>query len=530
MKKHPNPTASDQTQATVARTGTTLSEVLVSMLIMSIGVVSLAALFPISVLRTAQATQLTHSVFLRNNAEAAVEFKGLLSNNHIYYLSLGADDQPGVAGLDDNNDGTFDNESETWLLGTDDKNLLLGDDRQPGFAGFDDDNDGTIDNFGETGWLGTDDKNLVLGIIDPLGVQFVGTPKESRSGIGFGTPLGRVRRTDGLSLPPLLNPTNQQLALRLADRLALSETLATLPDSWSLVLEEPVTATNLGGSPPTISVATTGFNVRNNQDPSNASHRMVLFDASGKFAVVQPLYQVTGLNLSWWNVNTSSGASLPGPSLPTGFTPTRVRIEAQERRYTWMMTFRKRWIPSGPLLGADGQPGVSGIDDDGMHGKDDIGELRYAGSDDDPNWVAELDVAVFYNRSFKEADEFPHSLTFTLNGMGFDKKNGVSGVSDDGDVLIDESDEAGWPGSDDNRTVTVSLANQPYLKKGGYMLEPSQLKWYRILDIDLTSSSGNAILLLDQDVRNPVGATIIQGIFMKGIIEVYPLGSRTGRE
>ena len=81
MKKHPNPTASDQTQATVARTGTTLSEVLVSMLIMSIGVVSLAALFPISVLRTAQATQLTHSVFLRNNAEAAVESNmGLLSN------------------------------------------------------------------------------------------------------------------------------------------------------------------------------------------------------------------------------------------------------------------------------------------------------------------------------------------------------------------------------------------------------------------------------------------------------------------
>ncbi|MCX7395475.1 MAG: hypothetical protein NTW75_15275 [Planctomycetales bacterium] len=551
MKKHPNPTASDQTQATVARTGTTLSEVLVSMLIMSIGVVSLAALFPISVLRTAQATQLTHSVFLRNNAEAAVEFKGLLSNNHIYYLSLGADDQPGVAGLDDNNDGTFDNESETWLLGTDDKNLLLGDDRQPGFAGVDDDNDGTIDNFGETGWLGTDDKNLVLGIIDPLGVQFVGTPKESRSGIGFGTPLGRVRRTDGLSLPPLLNPTNQQLALRLADRLALSETLATLPDSWSLVLEEPVTATNLGGSPPTISVATTGFNVRNNQDPSNASHRMVLFDASGKFAVVQPLYQVTGLNLSWWNVNTSSGASLPGPSLPTGFTPTRVRIEAQERRYTWMMTFRKRWVPDGPLLGADGQPGVSGIDDDGMHGPDDIGELRYAGSDDDPNWVAELDVAVFYNRSFLAADENTYALTFpvSLNAAGsllmgsrtgFDGQPGVSGVDDDnsGGPPDVGTGESRFPGSDDNRTVivTFSAGAKPYLKKGGYMLEPTQLKWYRILDLKDGAAANTTVLLLDQDLQYPpppAGDTLvpnIQGIFMKGIIEVYPLGSRTGRE
>ena len=78
--------------------------------------------------------------------------------------------------------------------------------------------------------------------------------------------------------------------------------------------------------------------------------------------------------------------------------------------------------------------------------------------------------------------------------------------------------------------VTVSLASQPYLKKGGFMLEPSQLKWYRILNIDLTSSAGNAILLLDQDVRNPVGGTITQGIFMRGIVEVFSLGSRTGQQ
>ena len=459
MKRHRNRASSVQALATSALRGVTLSEVLVSMLIMSVGVVSLATLFPISVLRTAQATQLTHSVFLRNNAEAAVESNlGLLSNAQIY-----------------------------------------------GFNG--------------------------LGVIDPLGVQLVGTLTVSSLGVGVGTPVGVVRRTDGLA----------SSSITPAQRLALAEQLATLPDSWSLVREEAVTASSLSASPPTITVgnAPAGLNVRNGQYPSNARHRMVMFDATGRFAVLQPLYQVQQISpytLSWWNVNGSGASLATGPYLPTGFMPTRVRIEAQDRRYTWMMTARKRWTPVGPVAGADGGAGVSGTDDDGVNGTDDNGELHISGSDDDPNWTAELDVAVFYNRSFRAADETLHTLTYSLNGTGFDGQPGVSGVNDDNDTVspyVDEPDETGWPGSDDNRTVTVSLASQPYLKKGGYMLEPSQLKWYRILNIDLTSSTGNAILLLDQDVRNPsspAGATITQGIFMRGIVEVFSLGSRTGQQ
>ena len=50
--------------------GTTLSEVLVSLLVMSIGVVSLASLFPISVIRSVQATKLTNAAQLKYNAES----------------------------------------------------------------------------------------------------------------------------------------------------------------------------------------------------------------------------------------------------------------------------------------------------------------------------------------------------------------------------------------------------------------------------------------------------------------------------
>ncbi len=464
MKRTQNSIPSAKTQCAVVPTGVTLSEVLVSMLIMSVGVVSLATLFPISVIRTAQATQLTHSVFLRNNAEAAVESNlGLLSNSQIYGLG--------------------------------------------GYA-----------------------------VVDPIGYQ-----------IGLPTTLGGVTRTSGGTVS-----------------IAQADQLATLPDTWTLVREEAVTATNLGASPPTITVAnpTTGLNVRNGQFPLNALHRMVMFNATGQFAVIQPLYQsqITGQKLSWWNVNGAGTSLTTGPLLPAGFTPTRVRIEAQDRRYTWMMTVRKRWIPVGPVSGADGQPGVASTDDDGVNGTDDNGELHYSGSDDDQNWAAELDLAVFYNRSFRAADETAYTLTFpvSLNAAGsltgsrtgFDGAPGVSGVDDDNNSTTDwtnsptntnpDPGEDGFPGSDDNRTVIVTFTagSKPYLKKGGYMLEPSQLKWYRILDLKDVSSNvttnTQTVLLLDQDLRYPptTAATVtgISGIFMRGIVEVYSLGSRTGQQ
>ncbi len=56
-----------------ARRGSTLTEVLVAILIMSIGIVSVAAIFPLSVLRTIKATNLTRATNLRYNVEAVVE-------------------------------------------------------------------------------------------------------------------------------------------------------------------------------------------------------------------------------------------------------------------------------------------------------------------------------------------------------------------------------------------------------------------------------------------------------------------------
>lgn len=59
--------------STTPRGGTTLTEVLMSLLCMAIGVVAVASLFPIALLRSVQATQLTSATILRFNAETLME-------------------------------------------------------------------------------------------------------------------------------------------------------------------------------------------------------------------------------------------------------------------------------------------------------------------------------------------------------------------------------------------------------------------------------------------------------------------------
>lgn len=64
-----------------ARQGTTLTEVLMAILCMAIGVVAVASLFPIALLRSVQATQLTQATILRFNAETFVDLNpGLIVN------------------------------------------------------------------------------------------------------------------------------------------------------------------------------------------------------------------------------------------------------------------------------------------------------------------------------------------------------------------------------------------------------------------------------------------------------------------
>ncbi len=66
----------------------------------------------------------------------------------------GADGLPGVAGFDDNGDGTTDTVAERGWPGSDDGR---GPDGQPGVGGIDDDGINGVDDAGELGWPGSDD-------------------------------------------------------------------------------------------------------------------------------------------------------------------------------------------------------------------------------------------------------------------------------------------------------------------------------------------------------------------------------------
>ena len=77
------------------RIGATLSEVLVSLMIMSIGLVSVATMFPLSMVRAIQATHKTNATVLRRNAETIME---IANAQQVYFDSR---IKPGV------NDGRY---------------------------------------------------------------------------------------------------------------------------------------------------------------------------------------------------------------------------------------------------------------------------------------------------------------------------------------------------------------------------------------------------------------------------------------
>lgn len=166
---------------------------------------------------------------------------------------------------------------------------------------------------------------------------------------------------------------------------------------------------------------------------------------------------------------------VPGDFIKNGATRTFVgRFTHQETSYGGFA------YPGVPGVGADGQPGQSGVDDDMNGTTDDISELGYAGSDDD-NPFARVDLTLDANNVVKPASAATfdgprvqedllltnvHAFDIKVWDPGFtlgaDNLPGVAGVDDDGLHGTDDIGELGFPGSDD-----VSGANlNDYLDLG----------------------------------------------------------------
>ncbi len=389
-----------------SRGGVTISEVLISMVIMGVGVVSLATLFPASVLRSIQASQLTSSALLSKNARARVVYDATVLNN---------------------------------------TNVPL-----------------NASNLDPT-------KPPAIGFIDPFG---------SLSTYNLPTNVAGLN-----GLPRVPGGFNNQVS---------AEKLGLLPDSWSLVRQDPIIGGYTSGSfSVSVAAPATDFSditprTLTGKNSANPLYRLTISDPTGRYAYRRTLRQVlNGNQLSWQDPSGTSESDLP-----SGFLPARCRIEVRENRYTWMLTVRKRPLDSTLT-----------------------------------SWKAESDLVVFFNRSFKAADELSTQMSFSSTSNGFDNQPGFSGVDDDLDGKVDNNTEQGWLGSDDKRTLTFSGAPPTLLKKGSYLMETTQARWYRVVNIDLNNNR----ILLDRDLVDPP-SNPLNIVMIKGITQVFELGSFSGAQ
>ena len=494
------------------RAGVTLSEVLVSLLVMSIGVVSLVVLFPISVLRSAQATHLTNSANLRYNLEALLGARPELYSiskswtagtsyavgDLVIPMELTAVKAPPVV-FQCSTAGTSGVFEPNW-------NYFNGGRTPVDPMLFD----------GTAAWTTIRVKNYV---VDPLGQVLLGASASdykyrhtANNGDFFGN--------DGSAPYQLIRAFSGGVSTE-----AAADDLATLPDNWineveSRQMASTSTSCTMTDLQELISPVSNGLPVT----------RIVMFDSVGKTSHVRFVTSTTANGLIQ-TVNWSE-------PLPTGFTPAIVKVDLKSRRYTWLLSVRRSF--GGASL---------------------------------------MDVVVFFKRPFSPKDEqvypasFQTGLIDTSNSIpandywvnfvtdpGYDGLPGVASFDDDGVHGTDNVGELGWPGSDDAPRNWVVIqydatGDKPFVKKGGYVTDAENLRWYRILDYfegsdpkDVMKQAGinvsaytpdapvgnnfrSYLLRIENKILQngtqpsggPGGVPRGRAMLMRGIIDVYPI-------
>ncbi len=286
------------------RAGTTLTEVLIALAIMAIGIVSVATMFPLSVIRAVQASQLTNATILRFNAEA--------------------------------------------MLDTDRKVI------------FDPNRNSNLKEHYNTFY-----------VVDPVGYYTARAdvnPNDDLSGSSAADLFGYdnnnairsfTKRYGGVALPLAKWDTDGSGKVTAREAIAAGNFLTTLPDTWILESEDFATTT----AADLMSVTFGKADLTNIVDPGDPTKlrtdqliRAHLFDNSGRQSQVRTL---TGANK---NTRTISWAdALPGR---LGTTVGQVKIEIQDRRFTWLLTVRRQ-----------------------------------------PRGAANMDVVVFFNRTYLPKEE-----------------------------------------------------------------------------------------------------------------------------
>jgi hypothetical protein len=295
------------------RSGSTLTEVLVSLLIMSIGIFGVISLFPLSIQRSIRATTLTHGTDLRYNAEAFLELLPRM---------IGDPDLDGVTGV-------------------------------------------PIEYVGPTGA-----SNYV---IDPVGWMAMElenpTPPSAPFRDYFGNTLGTNPQLPPPAAPPFPLPRRYNFRKTTAPAAAA---LATMPDSWAWqyedysanpALDPGLTAVTLNNFGPT-QIDVNGLGASGFTMAPGVNYRAIIYSADGQSSQVRTITQVNVDTIKWTEDINDSGNPIPDAGedaplpagrgngngaidhyplpIPSVFTPGKVLIESQDPRYTWLMTIRRQ--------------------------------------------------------------------------------------------------------------------------------------------------------------------------------------------
>lgn len=376
--------------------GSTLTEVLMAILIMSIGVVSVATMFPLSLMRSVQANQLTAGTILRYNAQAQLETNPML----VFYPE----------GL---------------------RSTTAQPDVDPNF----------IKHFNK--------KYMV----DPAGFFAIQSQQASLKGT-FGNdgaatpaPVGEILRYPGFDVTNLdLNGDSTKGTVD--DGLIAGRIVTGLPDSWKNVVEADVVS--IPTDRKSVVLAST-VDLSDVILGPTVKYRAVVFDAEGKHSQSRELTGATSATrtLTWKD------------RLPSRIgTPSKVRIDVHESKYTWMLTVRRQ-----------------------------------------PLGAADIDVVVFDKRPFVAKDEqvFTNGSSkpvFTLNSR--------------------------------TATVQFNTANRPWLRKGGWVLDLQNAHWYRVQGIrERDLGAGDGSMEAELQFTQPASGDGKWAVFMRGVVDVYPIGTMT---
>jgi hypothetical protein len=480
-------------------TGTTLTEVLMSMMILSIGVLSLASLFPIGILSSARATQLTHAALLRQNAEAVLA----LNPNLIH---------------DPDGDGHYREHNGTIyavdLLGW----ARMGQQDTPQTRA-------AYDIFLQTGQA----TPATSGVACFWGNQ----PNPSTQSFRYGIPrFHGFEQSNTARLSPYGNSFNtQQTPGNIRPESVIGDEAQSLVgsrDDWLELVRTPATFDPIGQGPNQLFQLVIDTSVdlrsikqqfraedldRNDQiDPGEDINenevldgidiRITLIDPEGRHSQVRILDPKNAAIIP----NASGPGGTIGPLVFDAAAVNRITeiiIESRDARYSWMVTVRKPNFSHGGLLPT--HPGAAA--------------------------PASVDLIVFFKRPFGRSNEtyYPVESTF-----GADRKPGVAGFDDNGNGSIDEPDEFfSWGDSDDRLGLKVTWNNailaKPPIASGRFVFDLMHGQWYRVRSIidEITTGATSSIeFTVDRPLANRLVLSAGGMMFPKGIIAVFPLGTK----